>query len=222
MPRDLRPLDDRILSALDTDDESAHYDRHAAVYDRVIGSALYNRLLWRTRVADYAAFTAEALSAGTGSFLDAGCGTTVFTADAYRATDRALTLVDRSAGMLRRAATRVGSDVRLVQADIYDLPFDAGGFDTVGCFAMLHVLDDPWPALAGLRAQLRPGGTAFVSMFVTGGGGVTGPYMRALQRRGELGPPRSLEELTDAARDAFGDGARVERRGAMAYVRATI
>lgn len=34
--------------------------------------------------ADYGAFAVEAVAAGDGLFLDAGCGTVVFTAGAYR------------------------------------------------------------------------------------------------------------------------------------------
>ena len=35
--------------------------------------------------AAYRAFAAEAVATGSGPLLDAGCGTAVFTADAYRA-----------------------------------------------------------------------------------------------------------------------------------------
>ncbi len=59
---------------------SPDYDRHAVMYDRVIGSPLYNRLIWRTRTADHTAFAAEAVAAGDG-LLDAGCGTAIFTGD---------------------------------------------------------------------------------------------------------------------------------------------
>jgi hypothetical protein len=86
----------------------APYDHHAKVYDRLIGAPLYNRLIWRARVSDYAAFAAEAVADGDGPMLDAGCGTAVFSADAYRAASRPLILADRSRGMLDRAAERVG------------------------------------------------------------------------------------------------------------------
>lgn len=41
--REARP---RIQSALPLDVKEAHYDARAAAYDRSMGSAFYNRLLW--------------------------------------------------------------------------------------------------------------------------------------------------------------------------------
>ncbi|MDQ4048315.1 MAG: class I SAM-dependent methyltransferase, partial [Actinomycetota bacterium] len=108
----------------------------------------------------------DGLAAGHGPFLDAGCGTLVFTAAAYQAS-RPLVLVDRSLGMLRRAAERLeGAPAALVQADVLDLPFAPGRFATVACHAMLHVLDDPWAELAALHRQVAPGGRLFASMLV--------------------------------------------------------
>jgi SAM-dependent methyltransferase len=201
----------------------APYDRHAKVYDRLIGAPLYNRLIWRARVSDYAAFAAEAVADADGPLLDAGCGTAVFSAGAYRAAaGRPLVLVDRSRGMLDRAAERVGhrDGVWYLQADLLDLPFAPGAFSTVACHAVLHVLDDPWSALDALAAQVAPGGGLFVSMLVADGGGVSARYLRMLHRRGEVGPPRTSAELEAAARERLGDGATVTRSGAMAYLRA--
>jgi len=99
------------------------------------------------------AFAAEAIAAGEGSFLDAGCATATFTATAYRAASRPL---------LRAPAVPV-------QADLLDLPFSPRRFATVACFGVLHVLDDPWAALAALAAlceQTAPGGRIFASMLV--------------------------------------------------------
>ena len=62
----------------------APYDRRARIYDRLVGNALDNRLGWGTHPRRYAAFADEALASGTGPFLDAGCGSAVFTAAAHR------------------------------------------------------------------------------------------------------------------------------------------
>jgi SAM-dependent methyltransferase len=155
--------------------------------------------------------------------LDAGCGTAVFTAGTYARASRPLVLVDRSLAMLERAAERLGdgASVRLVQADLLDLPFAPGRFATVGCFAMLHVLDDPWAALTALHDQLAPGGRLFASMLVSDGSAVSRAYLRMLQRAGEVGPPRSAEELAAAARRLFGPSAEVRRTGSMAWLRAS-
>ena len=218
------PAADGILSALAPDDRGAPYDRHAVVYDRLIGSPLYNRVVWSSDVADYAAFTAEALAAGSGPFLDAGCGTAVFTADQYRRANRPLILTDLSLGMLARARDRLdGADATLVQADIHDLPFEPGSFETVGCFAMLHVLDDPWSALAALRDLVAPGGALFASMLISDGrGAINRRYLQFLRRRGEFGPLRTTEEFASTARGLLGADAEVTRTGSMAYLRARV
>ncbi|HEY8581720.1 MAG TPA: class I SAM-dependent methyltransferase [Capillimicrobium sp.] len=199
----------------------APYDRHAAVYDRLIGNAAYNRVVWGVSPSAYTAFAREALASGRGRFLDAGCGTAVFTAEAYRETDRELVLVDLSRGMLDRAAARLAGvpAVELVQADLHALPFPPGGFETVACFGMLHVLDDPWAALAALREQLAPGGRLFASMLVDDRA-VGAAYGRLLRRRGELGPARSAADLLEAGRRILGAQAEVERIGSMAFLRA--
>jgi SAM-dependent methyltransferase len=221
--RALAALTDGVVGALDGQAADAHYDRHAGLYDRVVGHRRYNRLVWGADVDDYVAFAREAVETANGPLLDAGCGTAVFTAAAYRETERPLVLVDRSRGMLARAADRlhdVAAPVTLVQGDVLALPFAPGAFTTVCSFAVLHVLDDPWAALAALRAQLVPGGELFASMLVADGGGISRPYLRMLHRRGEVATPRTSAELGAAAREHFGELAEVERKGAMAYLRA--
>lgn len=200
--------------------EQPNDDRRARLYDRLIGNRLYNRAIWGVDPARYRAFTAEAVASGTGPMLDAGCGTAVFTADVYRAATRPLTLVDQSDGMLARARERLaGTSVDLVRADLFDLPFAPGRFETLGCYGMLHVLGDPGAALVALRPQLQPGGWLFASMLVADRGGISRAYLRALHRRGEVGPPRTAQELHDAAVPLF-DDISIERIGAMAFLRA--
>ncbi len=197
------------------------YDRHARVYDRLVGNRLYNRALWGLEPSRYVAFAAEALADGRGPLLDAGCGTAVFTADLYRGATRALTLVDGSAAMLAKARERLaGTPVDLVQADILTLPFAPGSFETVACFGTLHVLDDPWAALAALRAQVTAGGRLFASMLVDDRGGVSHRYLELLRSRGEVGPPRHAGELREVAGGLFGDDVAVRRIGSMAFLRA--
>lgn len=222
--RPLRALPGGVLSSVDDGAPGARYDRIARFYDQLIGSPLYNRVIWGASPADYTAFAAEAYAAGDGPFLDAGCGTAVFTAAVYRSGTRPLVLADRSLGMLEKATERVGGVgcATALQADLLDLPTPPASFGAIGCFAMLHVLDEPWLALRSLAAQLRPSGRLFSSMLVTDRGGISTPYLRMLRRRGELGPLRSAAEFESAARALFPGGeVSVARKGAMAYVRVT-
>jgi ubiquinone/menaquinone biosynthesis C-methylase UbiE len=215
----LRPAGPGVLSALPEGAAAAPYDRHAAIYDRLIGSRTYNRLMWGCDPRAYTAFAAEAVASSDGPFLDAGSGTAVFTAEVYRRSTRPLVLVDRSEGMLGKAAERLGdAPATLVQADLTRLPFSPAAFATVGCFGVLHVLDEPWEALAQLHRALARDGRLYASMLV-----VDRPfsrrYHRLLQRRGEVGPARTMAELASAAREQFTE-AKVSRTGAMAWLRA--
>ncbi len=219
--RTLRRARRQVVSALPIVDEGARYDRRAAMYDRLIGSPVYNRLAWGTSPAQYAAFAAEAVATGSGPLLDVGCGTAIFTAAAYRGARRPLVLIDRSLDMLDRAAERLAHpSAAFVQADLFDLPFAHRRFATVACFGVLHVLDDPCAALTALRDQLAPGGLLFASMLVADRA-VGRVYLSALHRAGEVGPPRHAEHLTDAARAVFGAAADIRRTGSMAWLRAT-
>ena len=82
-----------------------------------------------------------------------------------------LTCVDRSAASLQAADTQLrqfgGAAVRLVEADLFDLPskegpLQAGSYDyAVVCFVLEH-LSSPEDALGRARRLLRPGGTLIV------------------------------------------------------------
>lgn len=220
--RTLRPARTPVVSALPAGDEGARYDRRAATYDRLIGNRAYNRLAWGTSPSQYAAFAAEAVAADSGWLLDVGCGTTTFTAAAYREARRPLVLSDRSLDMLEHAAQRlVDAPAAFVQADLLDLPFAAGHFSTVACFGVLHVLDDPRGALAALRDQLAPGGQLFASMLVADRA-VGHAYLSALHRAGEVAKPLRTEHLAAAAQAVFGAPVDIQRTGSMAWLRAAI
>lgn len=96
--RELHHAGDGLLSAMAPGDRGAPYDRQAAIYDGLVGNALYNRVLWGASIASYGAFAASAVTAAAGPLLDVGCGSAVFTAPAYLAAERPLVLLDRSLG----------------------------------------------------------------------------------------------------------------------------
>lgn len=220
--RELRASGGRLLSAVTSAVPATRYDRHAVAYDRLVGSTAYNRFVWRSSAASYSAFAAEAVADGDGPLLDLGCGTTLFTAPAYRGTDRPLLLVDRSPGMLARAAGRLGDvdpeRVVLVQADLFDLPFRPGSFATTVSYGLLHLFDDPAPLLQVLDAQRSPGGTLRATSLVAETA-LAGPVLRLLHLAGETAPPRTLDELAGIARGVVAD-IDVTREGGMAFLRA--
>lgn len=219
--RTLRPAGNGVLSALPPGDGGAPYDRRAAAYDRLVASPLYNRLLWHTTPRTYAAFAAEALHAGDGPLLDVACGSGVFTAAAYRHAYRPLVLADRSLAMLARARGRLdraAPAVSFVQADLFDLPFAAGAFETVACHGALHVFDDLPEALRALRAQLAPRATLYVTSLVAETP-VAARYLALLHRAGEVATPRRQADLLAHARAQFGN-VTARRHGAMCFLTA--
>jgi len=99
--------------------------------------------------------------------LEVGCGIGAQTVTlAQRSPAARFTSIDISASSLVEAKQRTDAariaNVDFRQADIFDLPFDAGSFDHVFvCFVLEH-LSRPIEALAILKNMLRPGGTITV------------------------------------------------------------
>lgn len=214
-----RPVGRGVLSTLADDELGAPYDRRAAVYDRLVGMRVYNRLAWATSPADYAEFAARATASADGPLLDVACGSAGATAATYRASGRPCLLVDRSVGMLERAADRLGGapDVTLLQADVDALPLAPATFATVVLFGGLHLFVDLATLAGTLRAQLAPGGR----LFVTGLAAETRvgrAYLALLHRAGEVAEPRSAATLRAAVEHGFGAPLeRWERRGSMCF-----
>lgn len=188
--RPLHELEPGLHSVLEEADRPAHYDGIAGVYDAVIGSWLYNRILWGNPLSDYRDYSREAITEAEGPLLDAGCGSLVFTAADYAASTVPAVLFDRSLGMLRRARSRLpeGHPSLVVQGDLSELPFEDGVFGRVCHFAVAHVLPERLPVLRELHRVLRPGGTLFISSLILGYW-LGDAWAGVLHRRGELSAP---------------------------------
>ncbi|MBF6328245.1 class I SAM-dependent methyltransferase [Nocardia transvalensis] len=221
---DIRELGDGIFSALEPDSGPAsRTDRFAGLYDAIIGNPIYNRAVWGASSREYTDFATAAVGSGDGPLLDAGCGTAVFTAAAYRRTGRPLVLVDRSLAMLRRAAARIGTrHAVFLQADLFAL--DRAGlrphvFETIACYGVLHLLSDPADALRRLSGQLAPRGSLYATSLVAETARAR-RMLAALHRSGEAATaPRTTTELIEQIRPAVRD-LQVATRGAMAFLTA--
>ena len=98
-----------------------------------------------------------------GDALEIGAGTGYFTLNMLQlgVIERA-TATDISPGMLAELAStgdRMGVEVRTVELDAEELPFEDESFDLAFGHAVLHHIPDPERAFAELRRVLRPGGT---------------------------------------------------------------
>jgi len=93
--------------------------------------------------------------------LDVGCGTGHHMAS-LREHGFEVAGVDGSPGMLDQArANNPGAEIR--QADVEDIPFDAGSFDFVLCIEVLRYLPDPEPCIREMARVLKPGGVCLAT-----------------------------------------------------------
>jgi SAM-dependent methyltransferase len=201
--RDVREAEEGIYSVLPDASHRHLYDRRAAVYDLLVSTRVYNRVMWGTLPSFYAAFARDALaSAAAGPMLDAGCGSLLFTSRAYLESARPVVASDQSLRMLQRARARLAAPsgslpahVRLLQADLGDLPFRPASFQTVLCLNVLHQFADAPKLIGDLNGLLADGGRLFLTSLVLNRRFPGDPYLRALHAAGEFVRPRTADEL---------------------------
>lgn len=205
------------------DDAGAPYDRRAAVYDRLVRSRTYNRLVWSTTPDGYAEFAAAAIASADGPLLEVAAGSAAATAELHAHSRRPTVLVDLSRAMLERAARRIAAacddddhqvpaHIRLMRADILALPFPAHGFTTILGLGLTHLFEDLPALVSALRGQLAPGGELHLAGLVaqTRRGR---RFLQVLHRAGEAAEPRTAEEL----HVALGRPSAFRTTGCMAY-----
>jgi SAM-dependent methyltransferase len=228
--RYLRLIEEDIYSVLPDTSVPHHYDKRAAVYDLVVGTRLYNAVMWGSSPSDYVQFVRQALtSSRDGKFLDAGCGSLLFTAHIYLDSNRHVIAFDQSLAMLRRARQRlvelsgsVPEHIRLLQADLNDLAFRSGSFRTVLCLNVLHQFADAAALISNLKGLVAGGGELYLTSLVTNNRSVGNWYLKGLYRMGEFVRPRNERELRALLDKAFIKRTSYGVKGNMAFVRAAI
>jgi ubiquinone/menaquinone biosynthesis C-methylase UbiE len=224
--RTVRMVEDGIYSVLPDDAGQHHYDKRAKVYDLVVGTRLYNRVMWGSSSLDYVAFARRAInSSPDGKFLDAGCGSLLFTAKTYLECDRLIVAFDQSLAMLRRARARlmklygsVPERILLLQADLDDLPFRPASFQTALCLNVLHQFEDAASLLPNLKRLLKDDGHLYLTSLVSNHRFVGDRYLDALHATGEFVRPRSKVELGELLDRSFSQKVSYKTKGNMAYV----
>jgi 2-polyprenyl-3-methyl-5-hydroxy-6-metoxy-1,4-benzoquinol methylase len=98
--------------------------------------------------------------------LDVGCGTGRWTY-AMASLGALVTAVDVSEAAVQttRAVTRSFPDVRVIQAGLGRLPFEAGQFDGVVCWGVLHHTRDTAASFRTIAPLVRPGGMLYVMVY---------------------------------------------------------
>ena len=124
----VRLIEDDIYSVLPDTSVPHHYDKWASVYDSVVSTRLYNFVMWGTSPYDYVEFARQALnSTDDGIYLDAGCGSLLFTGRIYVGSNRRIVAFDQSLAMLTRARQRLRKLAGCVSEHIRELFVNAFG-----------------------------------------------------------------------------------------------
>ena len=203
--RSVRLVADGIYSVLPDVEGKHDYDRKAGLYDLVVSTRLYNAIMWGSSPQEYRAFARQALASSPhGTVLDAACGSLLFTAPVYLECQRKIIAFDQSLAMLQRArqrlidlAGRVPEHVRLLQADVSDLPFRSASFQTVLCMNVLHHIEDAAALIPKLELLLADGGHLYLTSLVSNKRFIGDRYLKMLYASGEIVRPRSNAELKE-------------------------
>ena len=231
-PRRLRSVGPDIYSILPPETGPQMYDGRAAIYDRVVGSRLYNQIAWGTSPEDFAAFARQAvLEAQDTWLLDAGGGSLLFTAELYLENrSRPILVLDQSIAMLelarRRLIERTGGmpeHVVLVQGDLRDLDaFFTMSIGTILSLNVLHHIEAGAALVSNLGGLLVPGaGSLYLTSLIVSGRW-SDLYLEALFRSGVLVRPRSEQDVEACFAEAAVDGIAAFRRGNVLYVTARL
>jgi SAM-dependent methyltransferase len=224
----VRSVEEGIYSVLPDRPHAHLYDGRAVIYDLVVGTRVYNRVMWGASMSDYIAFARQAVASHpTGVLLDAGCGSLLFSARAHLDCQRPILACDQSLNMLKCARARlvklaghVPERVLLLQADLSALPFRPHSFHTVLCMNVLHHVADAGGLITDLKESLAGGGTLYLTSLVRGNRLIGDRYLDALSRRGDFVRPRTSVELENLLAGSFGQSVNYWVQGNMAYARA--
>ncbi len=221
----IRPVEDGIYSVLADAPHEHLYDRRAATYDVIVGTRLYNRVMWGNSPLDYEGFARQAINARPGGLmLDAACGSLLFTAQAYLDGGRQVIAFDQSLRMLKRARARllgfagsVPEHILLLQADLSDLPFRPESFDTVLCMNVLHQYEEAAALILNLKKLLTRDGCLYLTSLVSNNRFIGDRYLGVLYATGEFVRPRSSDELKKLIDGSLNQDASYRTKGNMAY-----
>lgn len=221
----IRLVEDDIYSVLPDTPHQHLYDRRAAAYDLVVSTWLYNRLMWGASPLDYVDFARQTVvSHPTGRMLDAACGSMLFTAQVYVASNLQVIAFDQSLRMLRRARARlidlagsVPDRILLLQADLSNLVFRPGKFDVILCMNVLHQFAEAAEMIPKLSALLASGGQLYLTSLVSNGRCIGDRWLSVLHKTGEFVRPRSGVELNKLLDDSLGEAVNYRMKGNMAF-----
>ena len=227
--RAVRVVDDDIYSVLADSTLEHDYDRKARIYDFVLGLRLYHAVMWGCSRLEHISFARESISSGSnGRFLDAGCGSLMFTAESYLESNRPIVAFDESLAMLRLARQRlirlagsIPDRIMLLQGDLTDLPFRADSFQGVLCLNVVHHVADLAALIANLRRVMIAKAQLHLSALVYNRF-IGDRYLNLLHASGVIEHPRRKAELRGILNHALGDNVVYRVKGNLAFASANL
>lgn len=152
----------------------------------------------------------------TARILEVGCGTGEFWSilDGRFEAGWSITLSDLSSAMVREARTNLAALQTLrtkpefVVADVQNMPFESGTFDTVVANHMLYHLPDISQGIGEIARVLAVDGTIYATTF----GGNHLREVRDLQRRFAIGTLSVADSMGHTASFSLENGERILRR----------
>ncbi len=160
---ELRADEDRLTATLEARAKLAqgYFNKHAAKWDQLRASYNDDETSERAFVAELAAGDTPIVA----SFLDMGTGTGRILQQAAACIDQGVG-VDTNREMLAIARSRLADaayhHLSVQEGNVYGLPFEAGQFDAVGFYQVLHFLDDPSRAIREAGRLLSSNGRLLV------------------------------------------------------------
>lgn len=194
------PVSANIFSAVQA--APAKYDFRAKQYDWLVGTDIFNLLHWNIRTKHLKEFAGKAILSSQGQLLDIGCGSLTQTANHYLHSPNRCILLDQSVNMLRVGESRLTKNgrksllpnLKLIQADAFNLPFAKEHFDVLCSFGTLHLFDDKRAFLQAVLPFLKVGGE-FYFLVMTNKYLNSRLFMGSLRFLGEFGKVCSPPEL---------------------------
>jgi 2-polyprenyl-3-methyl-5-hydroxy-6-metoxy-1,4-benzoquinol methylase len=130
------------------------------IAERFVAEEMHGQIIEAEHLARY--YWAAPLVSGR-RVLDAGCGTAYGSAILAAANAREVIGVDVAADVLKAVKARMPESVELREADVSNLPFDAGTFDVIVCFEVIEHVEDAAAALDELARVLAEDGVLAIS-----------------------------------------------------------
>ncbi len=203
---------------------------HTYLYDKLVKSELFNRVVWGLSASNYRQFVQKALDAPAGSaIMDAACGPLTFTADLYgKDTSHRLVLIDLSREALAVACKRLDKHggacdrIELVRASVFNIPYKDNEFDRIINMGFLHLFSEEQDIRRILKEfyrVARPGARLYF-MMLTSDRQAGRPFLYLLWFLRQIGKPHTSAFFGQLIEKAGFTVVSARLKGSMFFVEA--